>query len=85
MTVNFGRPDINKIVSLFKPDEAYYCGGSILKHQLRETCAQYNVPLFAEDFDEAPKTLNAIYQSVKNMISALRPSTNIIHANNAYK
>ncbi len=60
MEIFFQRPVVKRFFDKFQPNEVYYCGGAMPKHELQVECVERNIPLFCEDFDEAPKTLNYI-------------------------
>jgi hypothetical protein len=49
--IHFGRPDLEKLVKEFKPEEVYYCGGSALKSKLSDVCHDAKIAFHPEDFD----------------------------------
>lgn len=51
MKIHFGRPDIDKLVREFNPEEVYYCGGSALKTKLSDVCRDARITFHPEDFD----------------------------------
>ncbi len=63
MKIHFGRPDLEKIVKTFSPEEVYYCGGSALKDKLHDVCCQERIPFHPEDFDAGGGAAIKAYKS----------------------
>jgi hypothetical protein len=51
MKIHFGRPDLEKLVHEFRPEEVYYCGGNALKAKLSDVCRDSHIEFHPEDFD----------------------------------
>jgi hypothetical protein len=51
MKIHFGRPDLEKLVRDFRPEEVYYCGGNALKSKLSDVCRDSHIEFHPEDFD----------------------------------
>ncbi len=69
MKIHFGRPDLKKIVSDFKPEEVYYCGGSALKDNLQKVCNDSHIPFHPEDFDAGGGgVVKAIYKIATKLL-----------------
>lgn len=49
--IHFGRPDLEKLVKEFQPEEVYYCGGNALKSKLSDVCHDAKIAFHPEDFD----------------------------------
>lgn len=60
MKIHFGRPNIKLLIKDFKPNEAYYCGGNMLRHILEHECFENDIPVFVEDFDTPPQFLKNV-------------------------
>jgi hypothetical protein len=71
MKINFGRPDLEKIVKTFAPEEVYYCGGQALKDKLHEVCCKEKIPFYPEDFDSGGGAVVQAYQSLSKNVQGL--------------
>jgi hypothetical protein len=71
MKINFGRPDLEKIVKTFSPEEVYYCGGQALKDKLHEVCCKEKIPFHPEDFDSGGGAVVLAYQSLSKNVQGL--------------
>ena len=69
MKIHFGRPDLDKIVKAFSPEEVYYCGGNALKEKLHDICCQQKIPFHPESFDSGGGAVINAYKSLAHGLS----------------
>ena len=50
--IHFGRPDMERILKSFQPQECYYCGGGALRDSVNKLCNDNKVRFFSEVFDD---------------------------------
>ena len=51
MNIHFGRPDMPRIFKGVKPNEVYYCGGTLMQNILTKLCRDVGAHFHPEDFD----------------------------------
>lgn len=73
LSMYFGRPNLDKIITGIRPDHVYYCGGKMLKETLHEICAEEHIPFHPEDFDSGAHTLPNFVKNVKGTWSSMFP------------
>lgn len=79
MKIHFGRPDLEKIVTLgagdsSPPDQVFYCGGEAMKNMLTTICTRedVNIPFHPEDFDAGANFINQFSKWVMAPINWIR-------------
>jgi hypothetical protein len=60
MRIQFGRPDMAKILDSVTPDDVFYCGGGVLKEMLNTLCIERKIPFHPEDFDAGTSFLKGL-------------------------
>lgn len=66
LTIQFGRPNFNKLVDSILPDEIYYCGGQLLNDVIRTISYEKKIPFHSESFDTTDKNILNVWNEMKN-------------------